>query len=192
MGEAGGSGGPLKGGKFTTWEGGVRVPAVFHWPGKIPAGITIDALASLLDVYPTFVAIAKGSADGAHVAGGIQGAALRFRQFIDGVDLTQLLLNGDGDGAPKFDRGGCLFFYGGTPGAGCGGPHRQRACPGLWAVRCGPYKRHFVTRDGQRVNPNVLSHEAFDQTFNRSGHGGRLIYQVEHDPGESYPLSHHV
>jgi hypothetical protein len=116
-------------------------------------------VASLLDVFPTFVALA--SAGAGIMAGG--GGAPRL---LDGVDITSLLIptTGAGSGdvlAVRWVGGrGCLFFYGGTPGAGSehrDAEQRVRSCPGLWAVRCGAYKRHYVTRDGQRVNPTIHS-----------------------------------
>lgn len=51
--ERGGSAGALRGGKTMTFEGGVRVPAIMAWPGKIPSGSVSDAIMSLMDVLPT-------------------------------------------------------------------------------------------------------------------------------------------
>jgi arylsulfatase len=48
-----GSPGKLRGRKTTTYEGGVREPFVARWPGHIPAGKTSDAVASMLDIFPT-------------------------------------------------------------------------------------------------------------------------------------------
>jgi len=45
---------PLKGGKGTTWEGGMRVPGIAWWPGKIPAGQSNDEVATIMDFLPTF------------------------------------------------------------------------------------------------------------------------------------------
>ena len=53
----GGSNAPLRGGKATLYEGGVRVPCVVRWPGVAPAGATTDAVASALDWFPTFAAL---------------------------------------------------------------------------------------------------------------------------------------
>jgi arylsulfatase A len=50
----GGSAGPLREGKGTTWEGGVRVPAIFRWPGKIPSARRTDAIGANIDLLPTF------------------------------------------------------------------------------------------------------------------------------------------
>jgi arylsulfatase A-like enzyme len=55
----GGSAGPLRAGKGTTFEGGMRVPTIFWWPGKILPGIKQD-LGSTLDFMATFCAIAGG------------------------------------------------------------------------------------------------------------------------------------
>ncbi|WP_253155790.1 sulfatase-like hydrolase/transferase [Stieleria tagensis] len=53
----GGSNLPLRGGKATLFEGGVRVPCLVRWPGQIAAGTQTDAIASALDWYPTFTAL---------------------------------------------------------------------------------------------------------------------------------------
>ena len=50
---------PLKGTKGDTWEGGFRVPMFFHWPKKIKGSQRFDYPVSALDLYPTFVELAK-------------------------------------------------------------------------------------------------------------------------------------
>jgi len=52
-GEHSGSALPLREGKGTTWDGGVRVPCIMKWPSKIPAGIEIDKAAMTIDILPT-------------------------------------------------------------------------------------------------------------------------------------------
>src|SRR5690606_32117306 len=46
---AGGSAGLLRDGKGSTWEGGMRVPAIMRWPGRIPAGVVSRELACAMD-----------------------------------------------------------------------------------------------------------------------------------------------
>jgi arylsulfatase A-like enzyme len=53
----GASNGILKGNKGQTFEGGVRVPCIAWWPGKINPGTTCNAPASVIDFYPTFAAL---------------------------------------------------------------------------------------------------------------------------------------
>ena len=74
----GGSAGPLRGGKGSTWEGGVRVPTLAWWPGKIKPQSTCDAVAGTIDLLPTAVALAGGTVPAEPV--------------IDGRDLSPLLL----------------------------------------------------------------------------------------------------
>ncbi len=68
---------PLRGAKGSTWEGGVRVPGLVWWPGKIPAGSATDAITTMMDVLPTFARLA--------------GAPLDANRKIDGVDLWPVL-----------------------------------------------------------------------------------------------------
>jgi arylsulfatase len=55
-----GSAGPLREGKGTTWEGGVRVPCIMRWPGRIPAGAVCDELAATIDILPTIAGLIGG------------------------------------------------------------------------------------------------------------------------------------
>ena len=68
---------PLRGYKMLTWEGGLRVPCIAWWPGKIPAGSASDAVTSTIDFLPTFTALAGGS--------------LPTDRTLDGSDLGALL-----------------------------------------------------------------------------------------------------
>jgi arylsulfatase A len=61
---------PFRGHKRTLWEGGVRVPALAYWPGRIAAGVVAKEPIQLTDLLPTFVAAAGGKVDPAwHVDG---------------------------------------------------------------------------------------------------------------------------
>jgi len=71
-----GSAGPLREGKGTTFEGGVRVPFIARWPGKIPAGTVCTEPVMTIDVLPTVA--------------GLIGAASPPRP-IDGRDIRPLL-----------------------------------------------------------------------------------------------------
>jgi arylsulfatase A len=73
----GGSAGPLRGGNGTTWEGGVRVPAIAWWPGKIAPGSVCDAVSGAIDVLPTCLKVA--------------GAEIPTQPVLDGRDLCPLL-----------------------------------------------------------------------------------------------------
>jgi arylsulfatase A-like enzyme len=60
-GDHAGSALPLREGKATTWEGGVRVPFLARWPGRIPAGLVTDELATTLDLLPTLAGLIGGT-----------------------------------------------------------------------------------------------------------------------------------
>ena len=43
------------------WEGGIRVPGIFRWPGRLPAGRVVDQPTSLMDLYPTLTQLARAN-----------------------------------------------------------------------------------------------------------------------------------
>jgi arylsulfatase A-like enzyme len=65
----GGSAGKFKGHKFSLFEGGIRVPGMISWPKGIPAGRVIAEPAAAMDLFPTLLKIAGGSADGYRLDG---------------------------------------------------------------------------------------------------------------------------
>ena len=71
-----GSAEPFREGKGTTWEGGVRVPFIARWPGRIPSGTTCSQIATTMDILPTFCGLA---------------GAPHPRKPIDGLDIRPLL-----------------------------------------------------------------------------------------------------
>jgi arylsulfatase A-like enzyme len=87
-----GSPGPLREGKGTTWEGGVRVPCIMRWPGKIPAGTVCSEPAMTIDIVPTIA--------------GLIGAALP-EHTIDGKDIWPLASGRPGAKSPHE----VLYFY---------------------------------------------------------------------------------
>lgn len=102
-----GSAGPLRGGKGSTWEGGVRVPTIAWWPGKIAPNSTVDAIAGTIDLLPTAVALAGGS--------------LPPQPVIDGRDLSPLLFGTTTD-SPR----GVQYYFAGY--------HLQAVRQGPWKL----------------------------------------------------------
>ena len=90
-GEHGGSSKPLRGGKFSAYEGGTRIPCIIRRPGKIPAGAVCSAMATTMDFLPTLAALA--------------GARPPQDRVIDGKDISSLLTN------PKAKTPHDVFFY---------------------------------------------------------------------------------
>jgi arylsulfatase A-like enzyme len=82
----GGSAYPLRGFKFSTYEGGMRVPCIMRWPGKIPAGTTCDEVVGTIDLMPT---IAK-----------LTGAELPADRTLDGHDVWPLLADKEDAASP--------------------------------------------------------------------------------------------
>lgn len=120
-----GSAGPLRNGKGTVWEGGIRVPAIFRWPGRIPAGTVTSEVAATLDFLPTFAAAA--------------GVNLPKDRTIDGRNLLPLLMGTSKTGPHEY------FYYFDTaihytPEGG-----RPASNSNLMAVRSGRWKLHLAS-----------------------------------------------
>ena len=97
MNEQGGSAGLLREGKGSTWEGGMRVPAIAWWPGHVPAGSVHRGVATALDLFPTVARLAGGS--------------VPADRPIDGVDLSTTLATNEAAAREAFFyyRGATLF-----------------------------------------------------------------------------------
>jgi len=67
---------PLRAGKGAPYEGGLRIPMMVRWPGKIPAGAVCDVPIHTIDYYPTFAELAGGRVDPAHRLDGTSLVAL--------------------------------------------------------------------------------------------------------------------
>lgn len=106
-GPAVGSAGPLRGGKGSMYEGGLRVPCIMQWKGSIPANQICEEIAASMDLYPTLATLA--------------GADLPEDRIIDGMDISQLLLETNKPGPRK------EFYY-------------LNQDNGLKAIRYGPWK----------------------------------------------------
>ena len=91
-----GSAGPFRASKGTTFEGGVRVPFIARWPGRIPNGAASRTPAMTIDLLPTIA--------------GLAGAAVPSGRVIDGRDIWPLLANDPSAAAPH----DALYFYWGT------------------------------------------------------------------------------
>jgi arylsulfatase A-like enzyme len=92
-GDHAGSAEPLREGKATSFDGGVREPAIFRWPGRIPAGAVCREPAMTIDVLPTMAALI--------------GAELPRNLVLDGRDIWPLISARPGAKSPHE----ALYFY---------------------------------------------------------------------------------
>jgi arylsulfatase A-like enzyme len=163
-----GSSGPLREGKLTTFEGGVRVPMIARWPGRVPQGRVTDAIASTMDLSVTFARLA-----------GAESPDTR----LDGIDLRPLLF-----GAPGATGRESFWYYSGEE------LHAVRQ--GDWKLHL-PHEYLTVAgepgRDGKPSNwgkLQPLSHEVSGIRGIASRHGYRVeamelsLFNLKDDVGE--------
>jgi arylsulfatase A len=108
-----GSAGPLRNAKSSTYEGGVRVPAILHWPGRFEGGRSSPEMASTLDLYATLVQLGTGAAPA--------------QRPMDGHDLTAFL-EGRTAESPRQEF---FYFQGGQAQAVRSGPWKLRVADGV-------------------------------------------------------------
>lgn len=146
---------PFRSEKMTTWEGGVRVPMLVRWPGKIKAGAELNGIQSHEDVFTTLCA-AAGAADIREriAAGDKLGTDVEHKNHIDGVNNLPYWLGETGKSA----RDEYIYYS------------ESR----LQAIRVNQWKAHFLVRDGYygattRLEiPHLFNirqdpHESYDQ-----------------------------
>ncbi len=164
-----GSSGRLRGGKLTTFEGGVRVPMVARWPGHVPAGRDCSTPLMSIDLLPTFCMLA--------------GAPLPKLE-IDGIDASPLLV-----GEENAKGRESLVFYAGS--------ELQAIRSGRWKLHF-PHKYLVVngeTRtDGKpagygRLAPQSITNSGIEGIASRHGYVVRelplSLYDLETDLGET-------
>jgi len=105
----GGSAYPLRGYKFQTYEGGMRVPCIMRWPGKVPEGTSCDEVAASIDLMPTIAKLA--------------GAKLLKDRKIDGKDIWPLMSGTEGAVSPH----DMYYYYKGN--------RLESARQGKWKIR---------------------------------------------------------
>jgi len=139
---------PFRGEKMTTYEGGVRVPCIARWPGKIPAGTKLNGIQGHQDLFTTLAA-----------AAGVEDVAARMlrekNQIIDGVNNLDYWT-----GRSDHSNRDHIFYY-----------YESK----LTAVRMGPWKFHFSTKEDYYANviPRTVP----------------LVFNIRMDPYESYDSS---
>ncbi|RVE64419.1 hypothetical protein OJAV_G00125640 [Oryzias javanicus] len=163
IGQKGGWNGIYKGGKaMGGWEGGIRVPGIFHWPGRLAAGRVVEEPTSLMDLYPTLK----------YLAGDKQPD-----REIDGYNLMPLLEGKAAQSEHEF-----MFHY-------CGvylNAVRWHP-PGSDSV----FKVHFFTPNfsppgaGGCYDTKVCLCHGDHVTH----HNPPLLFDLFHDPSESRPLT---
>ncbi|MDA1275541.1 MAG: sulfatase-like hydrolase/transferase [Verrucomicrobia bacterium] len=169
-GEHAGSATPLREGKLTTFEGGVRVPCIMRWPGNVPAHRVSDAPFMSIDLLPTLTALAGGK---------------ESRLKIDGLSVKPLLMGEPGAKSPHE----ALFFFAGSE------LHALRS--GKWKLH---FAHPYITTAGEPGKGGKPSNwgKSKSQSITQSGidgiasrHGGRVehlelsLFDLETDPGES-------
>ncbi|MEX0715551.1 MAG: sulfatase [Planctomycetaceae bacterium] len=120
---------PLRGGKGTLYEGGLRVPFIVRWPGVVKPGTSSDRPGMHVDIFPTLVDIARGE--------------LPTKQILDGVSLLPIFK----DPAARLDRDAIYWHF---PGYLESYVHSNgwRTAP-VGAIHAGDYKLMEFFEDGR-------------------------------------------
>lgn len=146
-------------GKGSTWEGGIRSPSFAYWPGQIAPFTKTAAILSSLDVLPTLVSLAGLSNEKDDAV------------ILDGLDFSSVLLSSSFK-QPDW-RVDVLFPF-------WNGPNFSKPGTEIYAGRYNQYKLHWVTSMGLTAGTHELNMTV--------RHDPPLVFDVEMDPAESFPV----
>ncbi len=121
---------PFRSEKNSNWEGAYRVPAFIRWPGKLPAGVTVNGIVSHEDWLPTFAAAAGDVTIKDRLAKGVELEGRTYRNYIDGYNQLDYL-SGKAEKSPRNE-----FFYVNDDGQ-------------IVAIRYSDWKAVFLENRGQ-------------------------------------------
>ncbi|XP_067105196.1 N-acetylgalactosamine-6-sulfatase isoform X2 [Osmerus mordax] len=158
--EESGSNGPFLCGKETTFEGGMREPAIAWWPGHIPAGTVSHQLASVVDVFTTSLTLA--------------GISTPDDRSLDSLDLTPVLLNNSLINRPIF------YYRGNEMMAVRVGPYKAHYW--TWSNSWEEFNKGINFCPGQEV-AGVTTHIQKEHSMQP------IIFHLVRDPGEKYPIN---
>jgi arylsulfatase len=116
--------------KNSNWEGAYRVPAFVRWPGRFPAGVTLNGIVSHEDWLPTFAAAAGTPDIKDRLKAGVDLNGRRYRNYIDGYNQLDYL-SGKSKESPRKE-----FIYVNDDGQ-------------VVAIRLGDWKAVFLENRGQ-------------------------------------------
>jgi len=119
-----GNAGPLREGKGTTFEGGMRVPCIMRWPARIPAGSECDKTAGTIDLLPTMAELIDGDLP---------------EHPIDGKSIVKLMTGGLDEPSPHEYY--CYYQ----------GPHLQAIRSGDWKLHF-RHSYHTIVKPGHDGN----------------------------------------
>lgn len=136
-----GSAGPLRGRKGWTFDGGVRVPGIVRWPGRIRVGGVSDEPVSTIDFFPTALMLA-----------GEQNIAAISKQPLDGKSIVSFLLGKESKGPQNL----YLFFD---------GPYLQTARAGRWKIHVARWNiPRYTAASRQQKNVRLGAPELYDMS----------------------------
>lgn len=165
---------PLLEGKLTTFEGGVRVPFIARWPGRVPAGKVCDEPVIETDLLPTIATLA---------------AAKLPEKKIDGINILPLLEGRAGAKSPHE----ALIFYAAN--------ELQAVRSGAWKLH---FPHPYITVDGEpghdgkpaqfgRMKPKSITQSGIAGIASRHGYRveqiGLSLFNLDDDPGEQHDVS---
>ncbi|XP_071963381.1 arylsulfatase A-like [Antedon mediterranea] len=155
----GGFSGAMRCGKYTTFDGGSRVPTIAHWPGHIQPGVSRELL-SHLDIWPTLRRLSGSSAED-------------FDVILDGYDVTDVLLNGK-----ESPRKSILYYNVVTD------PEI-----GAYAVRNTQYKAHFFVEKVVYTDALDNDEMCRSDNFTVDAFSPPALYDLLLDPEERFDIS---
>ncbi|HYF36710.1 MAG TPA: sulfatase [Prosthecobacter sp.] len=169
-GDHAGSAAPLREGKLTSYDGGVRVPFIARWPQHVPAGRVCAEPVMEIDLLPT---VAR-----------LMGAPLPGNK-LDGADMSEVLMGKEGAKTPHE----ALVFYAGS--------ELQAVRSGEWKLH---FPHPYITVDGppgtggkpanhDKILPKAITQSGIGGIASRHGYRveqtGLALYNLREDPGET-------